>query len=54
MLKSPKNNIKVVADISCDVDGPVACTIKASTIADPIFGYLPSEHKEVDMFHPVR
>lgn len=52
MLKSPKNNIKVVADISCDVDGPVACTIKASTIADPIFGYLPSEHKEVDMFHP--
>lgn len=52
MLKSAKNNIKVVADISCDVNGPVACTIKASTIADPIFGYLPSEAKEVDMFHP--
>ena len=52
MLKSAKNNLKVVADISCDVNGPVACTIKASTIADPIFGYLPSEHKEVDMFHP--
>lgn len=52
MLKSSKNKIKVVADISCDVDGPVACTIKASTIADPIFGYLPSEAKEVDMFHP--
>lgn len=52
MLKSAKNNIKVVADISCDVNGPVACTIKASTIADPIFGYLPSEGKEVDMFHP--
>ncbi|WP_432670232.1 NAD(P)-dependent oxidoreductase [Flavobacterium sp. SM2513] len=52
MLKSAKNNIKVVADISCDVDGPVACTIKASTIADPVFGYLPSEAKEVDMFHP--
>ena len=52
MLKSPKNNIKVVADISCDVNGPIACTIKASTIADPIFGYLPSEAKEVDIFHP--
>jgi hypothetical protein len=52
MLKSAKNNIKVVADISCDVNGPVACTIKASTIANPIFGYLPSESKEVDMFHP--
>jgi hypothetical protein len=52
MLKSAKNNLKVVADISCDVNGPVACTIKASTIADPIFGYLPSDGKEVDMFHP--
>lgn len=52
MLTSAKNNIKVVADISCDVNGPVACTIKASTIADPIFGYLPSEQKEVDLFHP--
>lgn len=52
MLKSVKNNIKVVADISCDVNGPIACTVKASTIADPIFGYLPSEAKEVDMFHP--
>lgn len=52
MLKSAKNKIKVVADISCDVDGPIASTIKASTIADPIFGYLPSESKEVEMFHP--
>ncbi len=34
-------NIQVVADISCDIDGPVACTIKPSTIADPIYGYDP-------------
>jgi alanine dehydrogenase len=52
MLKAPENKIKVVADISCDVNGPIACTIKASTIADPIFGYLPSEHKEVHYDHP--
>ena len=52
MLKSKDNNIRVVADISCDVDGPIASTIKASTIAEPLFGYLPSEHKEVDVFHP--
>ena len=52
MLASPKCKIKVVADISCDIDGPIACTLKASTIADPNYGYLPSEHKEVDMFHP--
>ncbi|MBT4882125.1 MAG: alanine dehydrogenase, partial [Flavobacteriales bacterium] len=34
-------NIKVVADVSCDIDGPVASTIKPSTIAKPIYGYNP-------------
>ncbi len=52
MLLSKDCKIKVVADISCDVNGPIACTIKASTIAEPLFGYLPSEDKEVDVFHP--
>lgn len=52
MLNAPKNKIQVVSDISCDVDGPIACTIKASTIAEPFFGYLPSEHKEVSYTHP--
>lgn len=52
MLNSPKNKIQVVADISCDVGGPIACTIKASTIADPFFGYLPNENKEVPYTHP--
>jgi alanine dehydrogenase len=52
MLQAPDNKIQVVADISCDVDGPIACTLKASTIADPFFGYLPNEHKEVAYTHP--
>ena len=52
MLRAHDNKIQVVADISCDVDGPIACTTKASTIADPFFGYLPSEHKEVSYTHP--
>lgn len=52
MLRSPKCKLKVVADVSCDIDGPVACTIKPSTIADPIYGYLPSEDKEVSYTHP--
>jgi alanine dehydrogenase len=52
MLKAPDCKIKVVADISCDVDGPIACTIKASTIAEPFFGYLPIENKEVSYTHP--
>lgn len=46
--KSADFNIKVVADISCDIDGPVASTLRASTIADPIYGYDPIEEKEVD------
>ncbi len=41
-------NIKVVADISCDIDGPVASTIKPSTIADPIYGYNPVTETETD------
>ena len=52
MLKAVDCKIKVVADISCDVDGPIACTVKASTIAEPFFGYLPFEHKEVPYTHP--
>lgn len=52
MLASTKCKIKVVADISCDINGPIASTLRASTIAEPNYGYLPSEDKEVDMFHP--
>ena len=40
--------ISVVADISCDVDGPLACTIRASTIEDPVYGYDPKTTEEVD------
>jgi len=52
MLRDKDNRIKVVADISCDVDGPIACTVRSSTIADPFYGYSPSEDAEVDMNHP--
>ncbi len=40
-------NLKVIADISCDIDGPVASTIRPSTIADPIYGYNPITEQEV-------
>jgi len=46
--KHPDFKIKVVADVSCDIDGPVATTIKPSTIADPIYGYDPVKEEEVD------
>ena len=46
--KSEDFNIKVVADVSCDIDGPVASTIRPSTIADPIYGYNPETESEID------
>lgn len=39
--------INLVADVSCDIDGPVASTIRPSTIADPFYGYDPKTEKEV-------
>ena len=45
--KSADFKIRTVADISCDIDGPVASTLRASTIADPIYGYDPETSAEV-------
>ncbi|WP_298313660.1 NAD(P)-dependent oxidoreductase [uncultured Aquimarina sp.] len=50
--KSADFNISVVADVSCDIDGPVATTIRPSTIADPIYGYHPGREEEVDFKDP--
>lgn len=44
--KRPDFRINLVADISCDVDGPIACTLRASTIADPFYGYDPKTETE--------
>ncbi|MCT4630500.1 NAD(P)-dependent oxidoreductase [Winogradskyella sp.] len=45
--KHPDFRINLVADVSCDIDGPVASTIRPSTIADPFYGYNPQTEKEV-------
>ena len=50
--KQPDFAITYVADISCDIDGPVASTLRASTIAEPFYGYLAAEEKEVAHDHP--
>lgn len=47
-LKDEDVRLSVVADISCDIDGPVASTIRPSTIAKPHYGYDPQSEKEVD------
>ena len=45
--KHPDFRINLVADVSCDIDGPVASTIRPSTIADPFYGYDPETENEV-------
>ena len=50
--KHPDFKIKVVADVSCDIDGPVATTIRPSTIANPIYGYNPITETEIDFKDP--
>lgn len=50
--KHPEFKIKVVADISCDIDGPVASTIRPSTIESPIYGYHARSESEMDFMNP--
>ena len=40
--------IKLIADISCDINGPIASTIRPSTIEEPLYGYDPETGTEVD------
>ncbi|NNK23514.1 MAG: alanine dehydrogenase [Winogradskyella sp.] len=46
--KHPDFRINLVADISCDIDGPVASTIRPSTIANPFYGYNPETESEAE------
>tara|TARA_R110001583_G_scaffold34847_9_gene116665 strand:- start:10703 stop:11905 length:1203 start_codon:yes stop_codon:yes gene_type:complete len=46
-IKSKEFHIKVIADISCDF-GPIASTVRASTIKDPIYGFNPQTGEEID------
>lgn len=41
-MKSSDFKIKVIADITCDIDGSVPSTKKASSIADPVYDYDPA------------
>ncbi len=51
-LKNPVIPIRIIADISCDIGGPIASTIRASTIAEPFYGYDPFTGKETLPFQP--
>lgn len=40
-MKLPDFHISVIADITCDVNGSVPSTLKASSILEPFYGYNP-------------
>jgi len=40
-MKKSDFRISVIADISCDISGPIPSTVRATTIADPFYGYNP-------------
>jgi hypothetical protein len=43
------SRLKVVADISCDIAGPIACTIRPSKIGNSMYGWNPNTNEECDM-----
>ena len=49
-MKAKDFRISVIADISCDINGPLPSTLRASTIADPFYAYNPHLETEEPAF----
>jgi hypothetical protein len=49
-MKQPDFRISIIADVSCDIPGPIPSTIKASTITEPFFDFNPVTGKEEPPF----
>ena len=47
-IQKHTSSINVIGDISCDIDGPIASTIRPSTIENPLYGYNPITQLEDD------
>ncbi len=50
--KDPQFKIKVVGDVSCDIDSAVACTLRPSTIKEPLYSYDVITEKETKFDNP--
>lgn len=49
-MADPDFGIKLIADISCDVNGPIPSTVRASTIESPFYGFNIKEDREEAAF----
>jgi hypothetical protein len=48
--RSPHFKIKVISDVTCDLEGSVPTTIRTSTIEDPFYDYNPDTQSEAAAF----
>ncbi|MFX3625810.1 MAG: NAD(P)-dependent oxidoreductase [bacterium] len=49
-MKTPDFRIKVIADITCDVEGSIPCTLRPTPIEDPVIGWDSYAFKEVEPY----
>jgi len=49
-MKKPDFRISIIADISCDVNGPIPSTTRATTISDPFYSFNPFMETEDPAF----
>ena len=49
-MKNENFKISVISDISCDIKGPIASTLRSSTIENPYYGYNPKTSLEDEPF----
>jgi alanine dehydrogenase len=49
-MKRPDFRISVIADISCDINGGIPSTLRATTISDPFYAYNPQMESEDPVF----
>jgi alanine dehydrogenase len=52
MVNSPDFGPKVIADITCDIDGSIPTTTRSTTIEEPLYGYHRASGNECAPFDP--
>lgn len=51
-MRDPRFRISVIADVTCDIDGSIPSTTRATTIEDKFYGYNPNTENIAEPFGP--
>ncbi len=49
-MRAKDFKMSLIADVSCDINGPIPSTVRASTIKEPFYGFNVETAKECDAF----